>query len=131
MIKAVIFDLDGTLLNTLEDLCDSVNFALLKQNYPPRTIEEIRQFVGNGVNKLIERALPAKTEPKNFQICLEDFKSKYTEIMLNKTKPYDGIIEMLTELKLSGIKTAILSNKFDAATKKLCNYYFALHKDFL
>ncbi len=122
--KAVIFDLDGTLLNTLEDLTNSTNYALACFNYPQKTIEQIRQFVGNGVYKLIERALPQGLEDKNFDKCLELFKQHYKENMYNKTQPYFGIIPMLEKLKALDIKTAVVSNKFDAAVKELCDYYF-------
>lgn len=124
MIDTIIFDLDGTLLNTLEDLKDSTNFALRKFQYPERTLEEVRNFVGNGVQKLIERAIPDGLENKNFAECLAVFKSNYAQNMYNKTAPYTGIKEMLTELKHKGVKTAVVSNKFDLAVKKLCNKYF-------
>ena len=124
MIDTIIFDLDGTLLNTLEDLKDSTNFALRKFNYPERTLEEVRQFVGNGVQKLIERAIPKGIENKDFAECLAVFKTHYAQNMYNKTAPYQGIEEMLAKLKQSGIKTAVVSNKFDLAVKELCKKYF-------
>ncbi len=124
MIDTIIFDLDGTLLNTLEDLKDSTNFALKKFQYPERTLEEVRNFVGNGVQKLIERAIPKGIENKDFAECLAVFKTHYAQNMYNKTAPYIGIREMLTELKHSGIKTAVVSNKFDLAVKELCKKYF-------
>lgn len=124
MIDTIIFDLDGTLLNTLEDLQDSTNFALKEFGYQERNIEEIRLFVGNGVAKLIERAIPQGLDNPNFEKCLAIFKKHYAENMYNKTAPYAGIIEMLTKLKLNGYKTAVVSNKFDAAVKELCKKYF-------
>lgn len=124
MIDTIIFDLDGTLLNTLEDLKDSTNFALRKFNYPERTLEEVRQFVGNGVQKLIERAIPGGKENKHFEECLNVFKTNYEQNMYNKTAPYKGIEEMLAKLKQNGIKTAVVSNKFDLAVKELCKKYF-------
>lgn len=120
----IIFDLDGTLLNTLEDLADSTNIALAHYNYPTRTIEEVRNFVGNGVAKLIERAIPNGMSNPDFEGCLEYFKKTYSENMYNKTKPYDGIIEMLENFRSNGYKTAVVSNKFDAAVKELCQKYF-------
>lgn len=130
MKKAVIFDLDGTLLNTLDDLADSTNYALSKFGYPTRTIEEVRQFVGNGVAKLIERAIPeGKNNPK-FEKCLAIFKENYAQNMYNKTAPYNGIIEMLSNLKSKGIKIAVVSNKFDLAVKELCKKYFEGFIDF-
>ena len=124
MIHGIIFDLDGTLLNTLEDLCDSTNYALKQFNYPQRTIDEIRSFVGNGVKLLIQRAIPNGENNPNFEKCLEIFKIHYKENMYNKTKPYDRIPELLKELKLKGIQTAVVSNKFDTAVKSLCKKYF-------
>ena len=124
MKKAVIFDLDGTLLNTLDDLADSTNYALSRFGYPTRTIEEVRQFVGNGVAKLIERAIPEGKNNPNFEKCLAIFKENYAQNMYNKTAPYNGIIEMLSNLKSKGIKIAVVSNKFDLAVKELCKKYF-------
>lgn len=130
MKKAVIFDLDGTLLNTLDDLADSTNYALAKFGYPTRTIEEVRQFVGNGVAKLIERAIPEGKNNPNFEKCLSIFKENYAQNMYNKTAPYNGIIEMLSNLKSKGIKIAVVSNKFDLAVKELCKKYFEGFIDF-
>lgn len=123
MIKTVIFDLDGTLLNTLEDLKEATNFALSKYNYPTRTLEEVRCFVGNGVRKLIERAVPENCQ--NVEECLSVFKKNYSEIMYNHTAPYDGILKILSNLKSDGIKIGVVSNKFDSAVKELCKKYFA------
>ncbi len=130
MKKIVIFDLDGTLLNTLDDLADSTNYALSKFGYPTRTIEEVRQFVGNGVAKLIERAIPDGKNNPNFEKCLSIFKENYAQNMYNKTAPYNGIIEMLSNLKSKGIKIAVVSNKFDLAVKELCKKYFEGFIDF-
>lgn len=130
MKKIVIFDLDGTLLNTLDDLADSTNYALSKFGYPTRTIEEVRQFVGNGVAKLIERAIPNGKNNPNFEKCLSIFKENYAQNMYNKTAPYNGIIEMLSNLKSKGIKIAVVSNKFDLAVKELCKKYFEGFIDF-
>lgn len=130
MKKAVIFDLDGTLLNTLDDLADSTNYALSRFGYPTRTIDEVRQFVGNGVAKLIERAIPEGKNNPNFEKCLAIFKENYAQNMYNKTAPYNGILEMLSNLKLKGIKIAVVSNKFDLAVKELCKKYFEGFIDF-
>lgn len=123
-INTIIFDLDGTLLYTIEDLTDSTNFALTKLNFPTRTLEEITRFVGNGVRLLIERAVPEGTDNKDIEECLNIFKEHYSKNMFNKTKPYPDIIEMLKNMKSQGYKTAVVSNKFDTAVKELCRKYF-------
>lgn len=122
MVKAVIFDLDGTLLNTLEDLWISTNFALSQFGYPERTFEEVRMFVGNGVRKLIERAVPENCQ--NIDECLAVFKKHYAENMYNHTVPYNSIEKILKDLQAQGLKTAVVSNKFDLAVKELCKKYF-------
>lgn len=124
MIDTVIFDLDGTLLYTLENLAESTNYALKKYDYPARTLEEIRSFVGNGVEKLIERALPSGVEKVDVTKCLSDFKKHYTETMYEKTQPYDGVLQMLDTLNDKGIQCAVVSNKYDTAVKELCEKYF-------
>ena len=124
MISGVIFDLDGTLLNTLEDLTDSVNYSLVKYSYPKKTLEQVRNAVGNGVRVLFERLLPGGANSENFEDIISEFKKYYKSNMYNKTCPYDGIMEMLKGLKLKGIQTAVVSNKFDAAVKELCKKYF-------
>lgn len=123
-MKSVIFDLDGTLLDTLEDLADSVNFALNKYGYKERTLKEIRAFVGNGVVRLMELALPNGKNNPQFESVLSDFKAHYAKNCKNKTKPYNGINELLKALKEENIKMAVVSNKFDAAVKELCKEYF-------
>ena len=116
--------MDGTLLNTLEDLMISTNYALSQFDYPTHTIEEIRFFVGNGVAKLIERAIPDGLNNLNYEKCLEIFKKHYAKNMYNHTSAYIGIPELLKNLKDKGIKTAVVSNKFDLAVKELSNKYF-------
>lgn len=122
--NTIIFDLDGTLLNTLDDLRDSLNFALTKHGYEPRTMEDVRRFVGNGVGKLVERALPIHITEEESQNCLATFKEHYKQNMQNKTRPYDGIMELLLDLNRFGYKLAIVSNKFDNAVKELAKEYF-------
>lgn len=124
MIKTIIFDLDGTLLNTLEDLMISTNFALTEFDFPTHSLEEIRKFVGNGVKKLIERAVPSNCPKEITEKCLEIFKKHYSQNMYNHTKPYNSIIEILEELHNKGLKIGVVSNKFDFAVKELCKKYF-------
>jgi phosphoglycolate phosphatase len=110
------------LLDTVEDLAIAVNYALETHNLPKRTLEEVTRFVGNGVVKLIERAVGDRQA--DVLAVLSDFKEYYQANSMVKTKPYDGIIEVLKELKRQGKKTAIVSNKFDTATKELAKTYF-------
>lgn len=124
MIDTVIFDLDGTLLDTLEDLTDSVNYALSQMGLPMRHISEIRRFVGNGVEKLIERAVECRLSKEEEQRCLEIFKQYYREHMNDKTKPYDGMLELVKQLIEKQYRVAIVSNKFDVAVKELNVSYF-------
>lgn len=121
---SVIFDLDGTLLNTLDDLTDSTNYALSEMNFPERSRDEVRDFVGNGVEKLIRRAVPKGTSEEKIKETLGIFRDHYSKNMLNKTCPYDGITDMLCELKKQNIPMAIVSNKFDAAVKNLNKIFF-------
>lgn len=124
MIDTVIFDLDGTLLFTLEDLTASTNFALANFNYPKRTEEEVRYFVGNGVQKLIERAIPNGSNNPDFGECLTLFKKNYADNMYNKTRVYDGVPEMLEAFESQGYKIGVVSNKFHLAVDSLCKKYF-------
>ena len=94
MIDTIVFDLDGTLLNTLEDLKDSVNYALSRQNFPQRSLTEIRSFVGNGIRLLMERSVPENIDSEIFEICFKDFCDYYKIHMEDKTAPYDGINEI-------------------------------------
>lgn len=120
----VIFDMDGTLLNTLEDLTDSVNAAMRAFNRPERSLEEVRQFVGNGVLKLMERAVPEGREAADFEEIYEWFKDYYSKHSEEKTRPYDGILKLLEDLKDRGYKMAIVSNKFHDAVCQLSRQYF-------
>jgi phosphoglycolate phosphatase len=120
----VIFDLDGTLLDTLEDLTDSVNFTMALYGYPLRTVGEVRQFVGNGAGRLIELSIPGGTHSADYTKSLEAFRRHYTSNMQNKTKPYDGIVELLRELTGQGCRIAVVSNKIDTAVKGLCRIHF-------
>ncbi len=122
--STVIFDLDGTLLNTLDDLAASVNYALEGCGYPRRTVDEVRRFIGNGVEKLIERAVPKDIDKKDLKECLDIFKTHYNNNMNNQTRPYSGIMELLESLKSKSIKMAVVSNKMDEAVKVLCEEEF-------
>lgn len=121
---AVIFDLDGTLLNTLEDLAASVNFALSDAGLPGRTVEEVRKFIGNGVLKLITRSVAPITDEETIRSVHQCFIRHYKENCENRTKPYDGIPALLTTLQAHRIPAAIVSNKADFAVKKLAQQYF-------
>ena len=120
----VIFDLDGTLLNTLEDLADGVNAALKHFGRPERTLDEVRQFVGNGVLNLMDRAVPEGKEAKDFQAIYEWFKAYYAAHSEVKTRAYDGIPELLKQLQAEHFKMAIVSNKFHDAVCQLSRCYF-------
>ena len=122
--QTAIFDLDGTLLDTLEDLYRAVNIALDTHSLPLRTRDEVRSFVGDGVEMLIRRALPTGSDEDTVYTVLSDFKTTYAAICKDNTKPYDGIIPLLSNLREGGIRVAVVSNKFDAATKALCAEYF-------
>lgn len=124
MINTVIFDLDGTLLNSLADLHACFNYAITQFGYPARTLEEIKSFVGNGITKAIERALPYEVSAEELNKIVLLFKKYYKEHMTELSSPYDGIIPMLAELKEKGYKLAVVSNKFDDAVKGLCREYF-------
>ena len=122
--QAAVFDLDGTLLDTLEDLYLSVNRTLMYFHWPQRTKKEVQAFVGNGVEVLIQKAVPQATENPLLEQCLQYFKQDYAKHSLDHTAPYPGIVPMLKALKNKGIKCAVVSNKFDAAVKQLVRYFF-------
>ncbi|MBO5260315.1 MAG: HAD-IIIA family hydrolase [Agathobacter sp.] len=124
-IKAVIFDLDGTLLNTLEDMANSLNVALEANGLPTRSIDEVRKFVGNGIRNLVIRAVPDGIANPAFEKTFQDFQEYYDKHYKDKTDAYPGIRMLLEELKNRGIAMAIVSNKIDSAVKKLRDQYFA------
>ncbi len=119
-----IFDLDGTLLNTLNDLAASTNYALRWAGMAEHSVDDVRRFVGNGVKKLMERAIPDGLDNPKFDETYATFRKHYLEHSLDTTKPYSGIPEVLAELKRRGKKLAIVSNKFYAATQELARHFF-------
>lgn len=124
MYKLAVFDMDGTILDTLEDLKDSTNFALEKCGYPTRSYDEVRRFVGNGIRKLIERAVPEGLTVEQIDRVHEVFTEHYKVHCADKTKAYDGIKPLLEKLRASGVKTAVVSNKADYGVQELCKEYF-------
>ncbi len=122
--KAVIFDLDGTILDTLEDLTASMNYALVSCGYPERSMWEIRSFVGNGIHMLIERAVPKGEPTVKIEKVFAVFNDHYTVHCADNTKPYEGVVEVILSLRKQGIKTAVVSNKADYAVQVLCKQYF-------
>ena len=122
--KLAVFAMDGTILNTLEDLADSTNYALKANGLPERTIDEVRRFVGNGIRLLIERAVPTDTDKELTDKVFDTFKEYYKTHCAVKTRPYDGIKDVLLELRKTGCLTAVVSNKADFAVQDLCKDYF-------
>lgn len=120
----MIFDLDGTLLDTLGDLSNSVNYVLKRHGFPEISLDDTRRFVGNGYANLMESAIPGGTGYPLFQKCLEEFSGYYSKHMENLTQPYPGIQELLEELKKRKYKMAVVSNKNDKAVKALTKKYF-------
>ena len=124
MYKTYIFDLDGTLLDTLQDLADSVNYALKEHGMPTHSKDAIRGFVGNGVRLLMERAVPNGAENSMFETVFDSFRRYYMQHSLDTTRPYDGIPEVIRELKARGCQLAVVSNKMMAATQELVAHFF-------
>ena len=124
MYRAVIFDLDGTLLNTLTDLANSVNYAMERQGFPVHSEEAVRQMVGNGIYVLMEQAVPRGRECPAFDACLKDFREHYEAHKKDFTKPFPGVMEFLEKADKAGYKMAVVSNKFDLAVKGLCRDFF-------
>jgi len=124
MYKTYIFDLDGTLLDTLQDLADSVNYALRQFGMPEHSLDDIRRFVGNGVRLLMERAVPDGAQNPQFEEVFATFRQYYMQHSLDTTRPYDGIAETIHELKQRGCRLAVVSNKMMAATQELVAYFF-------
>lgn len=123
-IKAVLFDLDGTLLDTWDDIVSAINYMLEKYGYEKRSRMEIRSFLGNGARDLVMRSLPFDVDKNTFEAFLEEYKAYYNEHSRILTKPYDGVIDVLTALKKRNILTAVVSNKPDLTVRGLCDQYF-------
>ncbi|MDO4475214.1 MAG: HAD family hydrolase [Lachnospiraceae bacterium] len=128
--RLAIFDLDGTILDTLEDLTASTNAALAANALPGRNLEEVRAFVGNGIRNLIEKAVPTGTLPAMTDRVFEDFKTHYAVHCADRTCPYPGIPELIRKIREAGMKTAVVSNKGDFAVQSLCRDYFEGLLDF-
>ena len=126
MKQLAIFDLDGTLLNTIKDLGEAANYALDRNGFHTHSIASYPFFVGNGVRRLIERVLPEDARKKNavIEAMLKDFKEYYDENNTKLTTPYEGISELLTQLQEQGVKLAVASNKYQVATEKIINHFF-------
>ena len=119
-----IFDLDGTLLDTLGDLAAATNYALRQHGMPEHSIDDVRRFVGNGVRKLMERAIPDGAHNPDFEATFATFRQYYMQHSLDTTQPYEGIPETLAALKAKGCRLAVVSNKMMAATQELCQHFF-------
>ena len=120
-----IFDLDGTLLDTLADLAASTNYALRQHGLPEHSVDDVRRFVGNGVRRLMERAVPGGADNPDFEAVFAAFRQHYMHHSLDTTRPYDGVPQLLAELRRRGKRTAVVSNKMMAATQELCRHFFA------
>lgn len=125
MIHTILFDLDGTLLNTIDDLADAANWVCAQNGWPQHTVAEYKYMVGNGIPKLVERFSPAEARtPDRLAETLAQFTAQYDAHKEDKTAPYPGIPELLKELKAAGIQTAVFSNKADALCGKIIEHYF-------
>lgn len=122
--ELAVFDLDGTVLDTLEDLKNALNYTLGELSMKPRTLDETRSFVGNGIRKLIERGVPKGTSAEKTDEAERIFNEYYAVHCIDRTKPYDGISELIGRIRSLGIKTAVVSNKSDYAVQTLCKKYF-------
>jgi phosphoglycolate phosphatase len=124
--KGIIFDLDGTLVNSLEDISDAMNTVLTGLNYPTHTYDTYQYFIGSGLRNLVSKALPASNNSdEQIEICFDCMINKYREVCTIKTKPYEGIIELLDLLTSQNIKLAVFSNKADELTKKIASEIFS------
>lgn len=122
--KLAIFDMDGTILSTLDDLANGVDYALSENGLPARSKQETRAALGRGVRFLIEQSVPAGLSDAEISKVEDDFLKYYKVHSMDNTKPYDGIVELIKEVRASGVKTAVVSNKIDSAVKELCANFF-------
>ena len=128
--KGVIFDLDGTLVNSLQDIADSMNIVLKSYNYPTHSYEEHQSFIGSGIRSLVSKSLPlTHNDEKQIDSCFNSMIEVYRDNCTHKTKPYDGIIELLDNLNSRNIKLSVLSNKADEFTKKITHALFPNYFD--
>ncbi|MBR1838620.1 MAG: HAD-IA family hydrolase [Bacteroidaceae bacterium] len=123
--STIIFDLDGTLLDTLQDLHTAVNYALAAHHFPQRSLAEVRSFLGNGVGYLVQKCLPEDTSAEVYEQVLETFRPYYFAHSMDQTKPYDGVLDAIAALKAKGKRMGIVSNKPDEAVQDLHKLYFA------
>ncbi len=123
--RLAVFDLDGTILDTLEDLADSTNHALAVNGLPGRSIDEVRQFVGNGIRNLIERAVPEGAGEELTDTVFSEFREYYGIHCFDKTRPYEGMLECMEKIRRGGMQVAVVSNKADFAVQELCERFFA------
>ena len=122
--KLAIFDMDGTILDTIQDLSDTLNYSLTACGYPERTLAEAKSFVGNGIRRLIEQAVPENTAAEKVDEVFRVFNEHYVDHCRDKTKPYDGIEELIRDLRAEGVITAVVSNKADYAVQELSVEFF-------
>lgn len=122
--ELIIFDMDGTILDTLEDLHDALNYSLSLFGYEKRSVDDVRRFLGNGIKKLVERAVPENTPAHDIDNIIQAFLTYYQQHCMDKTKPYAGVTRLIKTLKDRGYLTAVVSNKADPAVQELCRIYF-------
>lgn len=127
--KGILFDLDGTLLDTIDDIADAVNYAMRKYSLPEWSVSDVKSFVGNGLENLMTKCIPGGYDHPHFMQIYTDFKAFYIDHSCIKTKPYDGIVELLERLSAEGRKMAVISNKNDAAVKSLNRLFFDQYID--
>ncbi|MBR5646875.1 MAG: HAD family hydrolase [Treponema sp.] len=124
MYKLAIFDMDGTILNTIDDLADCCNYICSKYGFPLHTVDQIKSFVGNGIPRLMRRALPSDIDDELFDKLLSEYIEYYGQHCNEKTAPYEGIVECIKNIRRAGVKVAVNTNKVQDAAEELCNIYF-------